>query len=76
MGSPHIDEQLLLYKYISISALSCSFEFVVVWVVMVFPAITLSQPNYSYDCFVVGVVQSGLFCEMVWEAKSLIAIGL
>ena len=43
---------------------------------MVFPTITLSQPNYSYDCFVVGVVQSGLFCEMVWEAKSLIAIGL
>ena len=23
---------------------------------MVFPAITLSQPNYSYDCFVGGVV--------------------
>ena len=23
---------------------------------MVFPAITLSQPNYSYGCFVVGVV--------------------
>ena len=22
----------------------------------VFPAITLSQPNYSYGCFVVGVV--------------------
>ena len=22
------------------------------------------------------VIQSGLFCEMVWEAKSLIAIGL
>ena len=40
-----------------------------------FPEITLSQPNYSYDCFVVGV-QSGLFCEMVWEAKSVIAIGL
>ena len=29
------------------------------WVVVggwVFPAITLSQPNYSYSCFVVGVV--------------------
>ena len=31
------------------------------WVVggggwVVFPAITLSQPNYSYGCFVVGVV--------------------
>ena len=25
------------------------------WVV-VFPAITSSQPNYSYGCFVVGVV--------------------
>ena len=23
---------------------------------MVFPVITLSQPNYSYGCFVVGVV--------------------
>ena len=23
---------------------------------VVFPAITLSQPNYSYGCFVVGVV--------------------
>ena len=23
-----------------------------------------------------SAVQSGLFCEMVWEAKSLIAIGL
>ena len=27
-----------------------------VWVVVVFPAITLSQPNYSHGCFVVGVV--------------------
>ena len=32
------------------------------WLVVVvvgggwFPAITLSQPNYSYGCFVVGVV--------------------
>ena len=27
------------------------------WVVaVVFPATTLSQPNYSYGCFVVGVV--------------------
>ena len=26
------------------------------WVVVVFPVITLSQPNYSYGCFVVGVV--------------------
>ena len=34
------------------SALSCSFEFL--WVV--FPAITLSQPYYSYGCFVVRVV--------------------
>ena len=25
------------------------------WVRVVFPAITLSQPNYSYGCFVVGV---------------------
>ena len=45
-------------EFCSISALSCSFEFVVVvggrW--WVFPVITLSQPNYSYGCFVVGVV--------------------
>ena len=35
---------------------STSFEFLwwVVW--WVFPAITLSQPSYSYGCFVVGVV--------------------
>ena len=26
------------------------------WVVVVFPVFTLSQPNYSYGCFVVGVV--------------------
>ena len=26
------------------------------WWWVVFPAITLSQPNYSYGCFVVGVV--------------------
>ena len=40
------------------SALSCSFEFVWVggWWLWVFPVITLSQPNYSYGRFVVGVV--------------------
>ena len=50
-------------EYCTITAISCSFEFVVVWVwvwvmwvVVVFPAITLSQPNYSYGCFVVRVV--------------------
>ena len=32
-GSPHIDKQLLFYKYCSISALLCSFEFVWWWVV-------------------------------------------
>jgi len=26
------------------------------WWLVVFPAITLSQPNYSYGSFVVGVV--------------------
>ena len=47
----------------TVFALSCSFEFL--WVVVVvgggcvclgFPAVTLSQINYSYGCFVVGVV--------------------
>ena len=61
LGSPHIDYQLLFSEYCSISALSCSFEFLVVvgggwWWWWWFPAITLSQPNYSYVCFVVGVV--------------------
>ena len=30
LGSPHIDYQLLFSEYCSISALSCSFEFLVV----------------------------------------------
>ena len=49
----------LFSEYCSIFALSFVFEFLWVdgggggwW----FPAITLSQPNYSYGCFVVGVV--------------------
>ena len=45
------------------------------WVVVVgggggggwFPAITLSQPNYSYGCFVVGVVVVvGLLQKQLW----------
>ena len=37
-------------------ALSCSFEFLWVGPWWWFPVITLSQPNYSFGCFVVGVV--------------------
>ena len=44
------------FDFCSISALSCSFEFVWVGGWWVFPVITLSQPNYSYGCFVVGAV--------------------
>ena len=40
----------------SISALSGSFKFLVGGGGWWFPAITLSQPNYSYGCFDVGVV--------------------
>ena len=43
-------------EFCSISALSCSFEFVVGGSGGWFQAITLSQPNYSYGCFVVEVV--------------------
>ena len=42
-------------EFCSISALSCSFEFELWWVVM-FPVITLSQPNYIYAWLAVGVV--------------------
>jgi len=37
------------------STLVFVFDLMWLWVV-VFPAITYSQPNYNYGCFVVGVV--------------------
>ena len=50
-----------VFRCCSISALSCSFEFVWVggWIAVVgggFQRLILSQPNFSYGCFVVGVV--------------------
>jgi len=53
--SVYIKARLWFSKFCSISPLSCSFECGGGgWVL--FPAISLSQPNYSYGCFVVGVV--------------------
>merc|ERR1712189_75966 len=54
LGSPHIDYQLLFSEYCSISALSYSFEFLVVggWFVVVVPS----------DYFVSTQLQLWLFC--------------
>ena len=62
-GLTLINLQLLFPKYCSVSALSCSFEFVV-WVGG-FLANTLSQPNYNFGCFVVGVVAVVGLCQML-----------